>query len=138
VVDFIRIMIYEISSDGFLDLIGGVKRSGYPGPQDPRRIQKETDTHMDTKINLASMTKDQFNAYLAQNRTTRGASTDAPKVGDQFTLCSDGRSLTVVRVEPGAKTCCYFQDAQGKIWYRNFTPSKGQTARVTKALTTKV
>ena len=84
---------------------------------------------MDTK-NLATLSRSDFQAFLAAHKGTRGPSGDAPKVGDRYTLCADGRELTVVRVEPKAKTCCYFVDAAGNIFYRNFTDAKGQTKRV--------
>ena len=86
---------------------------------------------MDTK-NLATMTKEQFAAFLSTQKTSRSLGGECPRVGDKYKLCADGRELTVCRVEPGAKTCCYFIDAQGKVWYRNFTAAKAQTVRLTK------
>jgi hypothetical protein len=78
--------------------------------------------------NLDKMTRDEFREWLAKHKPSRMASGNAPKVGDKFMIMTGKTPIAaeVVRVEAGAKSCCFLMDANGAIFYRNFLPERGQ------------
>lgn len=77
-----------------------------------------------TQASLQSMSNEEFAQVYKQSRGS--ASAVACAVGSAWTITASGTKVTCVRVSPKAKSCAFFQDAAGKIYYlkiaRDLTP----------------
>ena len=88
-----------------------------------------------TTANLQSMDMEAFIEAYKNSRGQAGGS--VPSLGSKWIQVATGIQLTVVRVNPKAKSCCFFQDQAGKIYYHNFLATKGQVKPVPATTETK-